>query len=60
MKDRKSHWPIYDVVPIELIKIVSEAVRRATVKTMANKDGMVVYFPSKEGGNSSEKIGERK
>lgn len=60
MEDRRSHWPIHDVVPIELIKIVSEAIRRATVKTVASKDGMVVYFPNKEGGNSSEKIGERK
>ena len=45
MNDRRSHWPMYKAVPIELINIVSEAVRRATA---ANKDGMVVYFPSQD------------
>ena len=55
--DRKSHWPIYDPVPMELIKIVADTVRKAPVETVASKDGMVVYFPSK-GGESAEKIRE--
>lgn len=37
MDDRRSHWPIYDKVPMEMIKSVSEAVRRATVETVPNK-----------------------
>ena len=52
--DRRSHWPIYDVVPMEMIKIVAETVRKAPV----DKDGMVIYFP--KGGESPEKIRERK
>ena len=55
MDDRRSHWPIYDPVPIEMIKVVSEAVRNAPVES---KDGMVIYFP--KGGESPEKIRERK
>lgn len=51
MDDRRSHWPIYNVVPIEMIKIVSEAVRRATVETVEGKDGIVVYFVSGEKNN---------
>jgi len=60
MDDRRSHWPIYDVVPIERIKAVSETVRKATVDTVKNKDGLVVYFPSKSGGNSAEYLERRK
>lgn len=56
MYNRRSHWPIYDVVPIEMIKIVAEAVRKTPVEK--SKDGMVIYFPSK-GGESSEKVRER-
>ncbi len=47
MDSRKSHWPIYDVVPIELIETVAEAVREASRETVVNKEskgGMVVYF----------------
>ena len=44
MNDRTSHWPIYDVVPLELIEIVSDTVRKATVETVESKDGLVVYF----------------
>lgn len=58
MDDRRSHWPIYDKVPMEMIKVVSETVRKATVEAVAGKDGMVVYFPGK-GGESSEKVRER-
>lgn len=58
MDNRRSHWPIYDMVPTELIKVVAKAVREAPVEAVVNKDGMVVYFPSK-GGESSEKIRER-
>ena len=54
MDDRRSHWLIYDPVPIEMIKIVAEAVREAPV----DKNGMVIYFLSK-GGGSFEKIKER-
>jgi len=59
MDDERSHWPIYSVVPMELIKIVSDTVRKAPLETVASKDGMVVYFPGK-GGESSEKIRERR
>jgi len=45
MDSRRSHWPIYDVVPIELIETVAKAVREAPVETVVSKDGMVVYFP---------------
>ena len=58
MDDRRSHWPIYDTVPTELIKVVAKTVREAPVEAMANKDGMVIYFP--RGGESSEKVRERK
>lgn len=58
MDDRRSHWLIYAPVPIELIKVVADTVRKASVDTVASKDGLVVYFPSK-GGESSEKIRER-
>ena len=54
MYDRTSHWPIYDVVPLELIKIVAKTVKEAPVETVESKDGLVVYFPKKEinkGGN---------
>lgn len=46
MNDRTSHWPIYDVVPLELIEIVSDTVRKATTETVESKNGLVVYFPS--------------
>jgi hypothetical protein len=63
MDSRKSHWPIYDVVPIELIETVSKTVREAPVKTVASKDGMkegkVVYFIGRESGESSESVRER-
>lgn len=45
-QDRNSHWPIYDKVPLELIKVVSDTVREAPV--VASKDGLVIYFPSRE------------
>ena len=48
MNDRTSHWPIYDVVPLELIKVISDTVRKAPVVTVASKDGLVVYFPSRK------------
>lgn len=51
MDDRRSHWPIYDVVPIEMIKIVSETVKKAPVDTVESKDGLVVYFPSSKEKN---------
>ena len=46
--DRNSHWPIYDVVPMELIKRVSDTVKKAPVETVAGKDGLIVYFPKKK------------
>ncbi len=51
MDDRRSHWPIYDVVPLEMIKIVSNTVRKATVE-----DGIVVYLPKKEMKDNEHKI----
>lgn len=57
MDDRRSHWPIYDIVPIEMIETISEAVRGATVDTVANKDGKVVYFlvrSKRNEGNSTK------
>lgn len=59
MDDRRSHWRIFDGVPIEMIEIVSEAVRKATVDPVKNKDGMVIFFPGKSKGNSNEYL-ERK
>lgn len=56
--DRRSHWPIFDPVPMELIKVVADTVRKAPVATVTSKDGLVVYFISK-GGESSEKVRER-
>jgi hypothetical protein len=58
MDDRRSHWPIYDVVPIGMIKIVAETVRNALTESVESKDGMVIYFP--KGGESSEKIKKRR
>ncbi len=50
MDDRRSHWPIYDVVPMEMIKIVAETVRKALPEApkgvVESKNGMVVYFLS--------------
>ena len=46
--DRNSHWPVYDMIPVDLIKIIADTVRKAPVETVASKDGMVVYFPSKQ------------
>lgn len=48
MNDRTSHWSIYDVVPLELIEIVSKTVREAPTETVESKGGLVVYFPKKE------------
>ncbi len=49
MDSRRSHWPIYNKVPLELIEIVSKAVKEATTEPVASKGGMkesyVVYFP---------------
>ena len=50
-QDRNSHWPIYDKVPLELIKGVSDTVKKAregVVKGNESKDGLVIYFPSRE------------
>ena len=47
MYDRTSHWPIYDKVPLDLIKIVLNTVREAPVGVVEGKDGLVVYFPRK-------------
>ncbi len=49
MNDRTSHWPIYDIIPIELIKVVSGTIREATTEVVKSKDGLVVYFPKREG-----------
>ena len=48
MNDRTSHWPIYDIVPLELIKVVSDTVRKATTEVVKSKDGLVVYFPKRK------------
>lgn len=29
MNDRTSHWPIYDIIPLELIKVISDTVKKA-------------------------------
>lgn len=54
-ESRNSHWPIYDVIPLELIKVISDTVREAPknapegfIKGNESKDGLVVYFPSRE------------
>jgi len=62
--NRNSHWPIYDKVPLELIKIVSDTVRREappevptearegvieSIKGIKGNDGLVVYFPYLKG-----------
>ena len=48
MNDRNSHWPIYDVVPLELIESVLGTVGRAERGVIKGKEGMkegmVVYF----------------
>lgn len=61
MNDRNSHWPIYDKVPLELIKIVSDTIRReapsevplkaqkGVIKGIKGNDGLVVYFPYLKG-----------
>ena len=52
-QDGRSHWPIYNVVPLELIKVVSDTVKNApegVIKGNESKDGLVVYFPSREKG----------
>ena len=52
MNDRTSHWPIYDVIPLELIKVVSDTIRETRRKAQKGvikvNDGLVVYFPSRE------------
>lgn len=58
MEDRRSHWPIYDPVPIEMIEIVAKTVREAPNEEVASKDGMMIYFP-RRGGESAEKIRKR-
>ena len=59
--NRKLHWSIYNPIPMELIKTVAETVRKAPLKSIKSKDGMVVYFPGNMGkkGEGSEKIRER-
>ena len=47
-RDRNSHWPIYDKVPLELIKVVSDTVKNAREGVIEGKDGLVIYFPSKK------------
>ena len=48
MNNRNSHWPIYDVVPLELIESVLGTVRNAQRGVIKSKDGMVVYFTKRE------------
>lgn len=54
MNDRTSHWPIYDVVPLELIKVISDTIKKAknapkgVIEGNGSKGGLVVYFPSRE------------
>lgn len=50
MNNRNSHWPIYDKVPIELIKVVSDTIKNAREGVVKSKDGMVVYFSGREKG----------
>ena len=57
--DRTSHWPIYDVVSVELIEIVAKTVKEATTETVVSKEskgGRWCTFQRREFRKSQGKI----